>query len=160
MKSHLLKQNNNNESSPQASPRCTPNPSLDSTATVVEAVKNGQVEETKPPETQPPAQHQPSPGLAQVSSMTQTLRKRQLNIGDSQFLSYVQEEKESSNDSSTAFIPPTEPKDNNNQVVSEVSHLHLCFCNLKKKTLTEGQKLKILNLTVVKIDPNDLKDSQ
>ncbi|XP_008323043.1 muscarinic acetylcholine receptor M4 isoform X1 [Cynoglossus semilaevis] len=99
MKSHLLKQNNNNESSPQASPRCTPNPSLDSTATVVEAVKNGQVEETKPPETQPPAQHQPSPGLAQ-------------------------EEKESSNDSSTAFIPPTEPKDNNNQVVSEAATNH------------------------------------
>uniref|UniRef100_A0A3P8UXN8 Muscarinic acetylcholine receptor n=1 Tax=Cynoglossus semilaevis TaxID=244447 RepID=A0A3P8UXN8_CYNSE len=62
------KKENKGLNSPQASPRCTPNPSLDSTATVVEAVKNGQVEETKPPETQPPAQHQPSPGLAQAAT--------------------------------------------------------------------------------------------
>uniref|UniRef100_A0A3B5AFT0 Muscarinic acetylcholine receptor n=1 Tax=Stegastes partitus TaxID=144197 RepID=A0A3B5AFT0_9TELE len=81
IKSHLLKQNNNNETSPQASPRSTPKLSLDSTTTALEAVKNGRVEEPKP----------------------------------------VQEEKESSNDSSTAFIPPTEPKDNtNNEVTSEV----------------------------------------
>uniref|UniRef100_A0A8D3AD18 Muscarinic acetylcholine receptor n=1 Tax=Scophthalmus maximus TaxID=52904 RepID=A0A8D3AD18_SCOMX len=79
MKSHLLKQNNNNETSPQASPRSTPKVSLDSTTTALEAVKNGRVEEPQA------------------------------------------EEKESSNDSSTAFIPPTEPKDDtNSKVISEV----------------------------------------
>ncbi|XP_031707924.1 muscarinic acetylcholine receptor M4 isoform X2 [Anarrhichthys ocellatus] len=93
MKSHLLKQNNNNETSPQASPRSSPKLSLDSTTTALEAVKNGRVEEPKP--VQGPAQ--PSPGL-------------------------TQEEKESSNDSSTAFIPPTELKDNtNNEVISEAA---------------------------------------
>ncbi|XP_070786659.1 muscarinic acetylcholine receptor M4 [Enoplosus armatus] len=95
MNSHLLKQNNNNESSPQASPRSTPKLSLDSTTTALEAVKNGRVEEPRPAQPQPPAQ--PSPGL-------------------------TQEEKESSNDSSTAFIPPTEPKDNtNNKGISEAA---------------------------------------
>uniref|UniRef100_A0A8C2X704 Muscarinic acetylcholine receptor n=1 Tax=Cyclopterus lumpus TaxID=8103 RepID=A0A8C2X704_CYCLU len=82
MKSHLLKQNNNNETSPQASPRSTPKLSLESTTTALEAVKNGGVEEPKPD----------------------------------------QEEKESSNDSSTAFIPPTEPKDNpDHKVTSEAA---------------------------------------
>ncbi|XP_008278014.1 muscarinic acetylcholine receptor M4 [Stegastes partitus] len=95
IKSHLLKQNNNNETSPQASPRSTPKLSLDSTTTALEAVKNGRVEEPKPVQAQPSAQ--PSPGP-------------------------TQEEKESSNDSSTAFIPPTEPKDNtNNEVTSEAA---------------------------------------
>ncbi|XP_028985891.1 muscarinic acetylcholine receptor M4-like [Betta splendens] len=95
MKSHLLKQNNNNEASPQASPRSTPKLSVDSTTTALEAVKNGRVEEPKPAQLQPAAQ--PSPAL-------------------------TQEEKESSNDSSTAFIPPTEPKDNtNNKTISEVA---------------------------------------
>uniref|UniRef100_A0A3Q1IDF7 Muscarinic acetylcholine receptor n=1 Tax=Anabas testudineus TaxID=64144 RepID=A0A3Q1IDF7_ANATE len=85
MKSHLLKQNNNNETSPQASPRSTPKLSVDSTTTALEAVKNGRVEEPKPAQLHPP------------------------------------EEKESSNDSSTAFIPPTEPKDKtNNETISEV----------------------------------------
>ncbi|XP_068446540.1 muscarinic acetylcholine receptor M4 [Clinocottus analis] len=93
IKSHLLKQNNNNETSPQASPRSTPKVSLDSTTTALEAVKNGAVEEPKPVQAAP----QPSPGL-------------------------TQEEKESSNDSSTAFIPPTEPKDNtNNEVIAEAA---------------------------------------
>ncbi|XP_018527195.1 LOW QUALITY PROTEIN: muscarinic acetylcholine receptor M4-like [Lates calcarifer] len=95
MKSHLLKQNNNNETSPHASPRSTPKLSLDSTTTALEAVKNGRVEEPKPAQPQPPTQASPGP---------------------------TQEEKESSNDSSTAFIPPTEPKDNtNNKVVSEAA---------------------------------------
>ncbi|XP_044200201.1 muscarinic acetylcholine receptor M4 [Thunnus albacares] len=94
IKSHLLKQNNNNETSPQASPRSTPKLSLDSTTTALEAVKNGRVEEPNPVQRQPPAQ--PSPGL-------------------------TQEEKESSNDSSTAFIPPTEPKKINNEVMSEAA---------------------------------------
>ncbi|XP_003966423.2 muscarinic acetylcholine receptor M4 [Takifugu rubripes] len=85
IKSHLLKQNNNNETSPHASPRSSPKLSLDSTMTAVDTVKNGKVDEPKPVQQQPPAQ--PSPGLTQ--------------------------EKESSNDSSTAFITPTEPKDNN-----------------------------------------------
>ncbi|XP_028254931.1 muscarinic acetylcholine receptor M4 [Parambassis ranga] len=93
LKGHLLKQNNNNETSPQASPRSTPKLSLDSTTTAVEGVKNGRAEEPKPDQPQPPAQ--PSPGLAQ-------------------------EEKESSNDSSTAFIPPTKPKENSdNKAMSE-----------------------------------------
>ncbi|KAM9327664.1 muscarinic acetylcholine receptor M4 [Pholidichthys leucotaenia] len=95
MKSHLLKQNNNNEASPHASPRSSPKLSLDSTTTALDAVKNGRVEEQKLVMPQPLPQ--PSPGLAQ-------------------------EEKESSNDSSTAFIPPTEPKDNaNNKLTAEVS---------------------------------------
>ncbi|XP_029308138.1 muscarinic acetylcholine receptor M4-like [Cottoperca gobio] len=95
LKSHLLKQNNNNETSPQASPRSTPKLSLDSTTTALEAVKNGRVEEPKP--AQPQSQAQSSPAL-------------------------TQEEKESSNDSSTAFIPPTEPKDNTNkEVISEAA---------------------------------------
>ncbi|XP_034468023.1 muscarinic acetylcholine receptor M4 isoform X1 [Hippoglossus hippoglossus] len=104
MKSHLLKQNNNNETSPQASPRSTPKLSLDSTTTAVEAVKNGRVEE--PQAAQPHPAAQPSPGLTQVLTH---------NIPAS-------EEKESSNDSSTAFIPPTEPKDAaNNKVISEAA---------------------------------------
>ncbi|XP_071320885.1 muscarinic acetylcholine receptor M4 [Trachinotus anak] len=95
LKSHLLKQNNNNETSPQASPRSTPKLSLDSTTTALEAMKNGKVEEPKPG--QPQALTQPSPGL-------------------------TQEEKESSNDSSTAFIPPIEPKDNSsNKGTSEAA---------------------------------------
>uniref|UniRef100_UPI0037E87EF3 muscarinic acetylcholine receptor M4 n=1 Tax=Semicossyphus pulcher TaxID=241346 RepID=UPI0037E87EF3 len=95
IKSHLLKQNNNNETSPQASPRSTPKLSLDSTTTALDAVKNGRAEEPKPGQNQAPAQ--PSPGL-------------------------TQEEKESSNDSSTAFIAPTEPKENpNNEVISEAA---------------------------------------
>ncbi|XP_030009044.1 muscarinic acetylcholine receptor M4-like [Sphaeramia orbicularis] len=95
MKSHLLKQNNNNENSPQASPRSSPKLSLDSTTTAVDAVKNGKVDEPKPVQPQQPAQ--PSPGL-------------------------TQEEKESSNDSSTAFIPPSEPKEaTNSQVTSEAA---------------------------------------
>ncbi|XP_033952075.1 muscarinic acetylcholine receptor M4 [Pseudochaenichthys georgianus] len=89
LKSHLLKQNNNNETSP----RSTPKLNLDSTTTALEAVKNGRTEEPKP--AQPPPEAQPSPGL-------------------------TQEEKESSNDSSTAFIPPTKPKDSTkNEVISE-----------------------------------------
>ncbi|KAF7651421.1 hypothetical protein LDENG_00111500 [Lucifuga dentata] len=95
LKSHLLKQNNNNDASPQASPRSTPKPSVDSTTSALEAVNNGQVEEPKPGQLQPPAQ--PSPGL-------------------------TQEEKESSNDSSTAFIPHTEPKENpNKETTSEAA---------------------------------------
>uniref|UniRef100_A0A673A325 Muscarinic acetylcholine receptor n=1 Tax=Sphaeramia orbicularis TaxID=375764 RepID=A0A673A325_9TELE len=88
MKSHLLKQNNNNENSPQASPRSSPKLSLDSTTTAVDAVKNGKVDEPKP---------------VQLSNQLSP------------------EEKESSNDSSTAFIPPSEPKEaTNSQVTSEV----------------------------------------
>eukprot|EP00064_Thunnus_orientalis_P003838 superscaffoldBa00000330_g3849 len=66
IKSHLLKQNNNNETSPQASPRSTPKLSLDSTTTALEAVKNGRVEEPNPVQRQPPAQ--PSPGLTQLNT--------------------------------------------------------------------------------------------
>ncbi|KAM3585623.1 uncharacterized protein V6R79_023239 [Siganus canaliculatus] len=94
VKSHLLKQNNNNESSPPDGRRSTPKPSLDSTTAALEAEKNGKVEEPKPTLSQPLVQ--PSPGLTQ--------------------------EKESSNDSSTAFIPPTEPKENtNNEGIPGVS---------------------------------------
>uniref|UniRef100_A0A8C4E9J0 Muscarinic acetylcholine receptor n=1 Tax=Dicentrarchus labrax TaxID=13489 RepID=A0A8C4E9J0_DICLA len=66
IKSHLLKQNNNNETSPQASPRSTPKLSLDSTTTALEAVKNGRVEEPKQVQPQPPVQ--PSPGLTQAAT--------------------------------------------------------------------------------------------
>uniref|UniRef100_A0A3P9I6I6 Muscarinic acetylcholine receptor n=1 Tax=Oryzias latipes TaxID=8090 RepID=A0A3P9I6I6_ORYLA len=53
LKSHLIRQNNNNETSPQPSPRCTPKLSVDSTTTAVETVKNGRVEEPKPAEPEP-----------------------------------------------------------------------------------------------------------
>uniref|UniRef100_A0A3B4VLQ5 Muscarinic acetylcholine receptor n=1 Tax=Seriola dumerili TaxID=41447 RepID=A0A3B4VLQ5_SERDU len=66
IKSHLLKQNNNNETSPQPSPRSTPKLSLDSTTTALEAVKNGRVEEPKPAPA--PALTQPSPGLTQAAT--------------------------------------------------------------------------------------------
>ncbi|XP_061571976.1 muscarinic acetylcholine receptor M4 [Cololabis saira] len=99
IKSHLLKQNNNNETSPQASPRSTPKLSLDSTTTALEVTKNGKLEEQKPVKPEPSGH--PSPRLAQ-------------------------EEKESSNDSSTAFIPPAEPTAKNetaSEVVSNPSPL-------------------------------------
>lgn len=70
IKSHLLKQNNNNEASPQPSPRSTPKLSAASTTTAEEAVKNGRVEEPKPDQLQPPAQ--PSPALTQVLVHTGT----------------------------------------------------------------------------------------
>ncbi|XP_061664595.1 muscarinic acetylcholine receptor M4 isoform X2 [Syngnathoides biaculeatus] len=89
-KSNMLKQNNNNESSPRKSPHMSPKLSLDSTTTVDEAVKNGRAGAAKSGGPHTPAQ--PSPGLT------------------------AQEEKESSNDSSTAFIPPTEPKASNDVI--------------------------------------------
>uniref|UniRef100_A0A3B3Y4T3 Muscarinic acetylcholine receptor n=1 Tax=Poecilia mexicana TaxID=48701 RepID=A0A3B3Y4T3_9TELE len=49
---------------PQASPRSTPKASLDSTTTALDGVKNGQVEEQKPPQAE--ALRHPSPRLAQV----------------------------------------------------------------------------------------------
>ncbi|TMS11659.1 Muscarinic acetylcholine receptor M4 [Larimichthys crocea] len=66
IKSHLLKQNNNNETSPQASPHSAPKLSLDSTTTALEAVKNGRVEASKPVQPQPLTQ--PSPGLTQAAT--------------------------------------------------------------------------------------------
>ncbi|KAA8579870.1 hypothetical protein FQN60_006963, partial [Etheostoma spectabile] len=124
MKSHLLKQNNNNETSPQTSPRSTPKVSLDSTTTALEAVKNGRVEEPKPVQPKPLAQ--PSPGLTQVLTRTQLtsqlLYDLQTSIASMSTEGAIYCEKESSNDSSTAFIPHTEPKDNtNNEVISEAA---------------------------------------
>lgn len=114
MKSHLLKQNNNNESSPRASPRSSPKLSVDSTTTAVDPVKNGKVDEPKPVQQLPPAQ--PSPGLTQVRPPTASG-----NGSDGSRLLQSVQEKESSNDSSTAFIPPTEPKDNTkNEGTSQV----------------------------------------
>lgn len=60
----MIKQNNNNDTSPQVSPRSTPKASLDSTTTALDGVKNGQVEEQKP--SQAEALGHPSPRLAQV----------------------------------------------------------------------------------------------
>lgn len=60
-KSHMLKQNNNNETSPQSGAHMTPKLSLASTTTVDEAVKNGRVAAAKPDGPQPTAQ--PSPAL-------------------------------------------------------------------------------------------------
>ncbi|XP_037552787.1 muscarinic acetylcholine receptor M4 [Nematolebias whitei] len=94
IKSTLIKQNNNNETSPQASPRSTPKCSLDSTTTALESVKNGQVEEPQPGHPEPTVH--PSPRL-------------------------TQEEKESSNDSSTAFLPPTEPR--TSQVTAQAENI-------------------------------------
>ncbi|KAM9766393.1 muscarinic acetylcholine receptor M4 isoform 2-T2 [Menidia menidia] len=67
-KSHLIKQNNNNETSPQASPHSTAKLSLDSTTTALEAVKNGKVEEPKP-EQKEEAPGRSSPRLAQTSTI-------------------------------------------------------------------------------------------
>ncbi|XP_068165653.1 muscarinic acetylcholine receptor M4 [Antennarius striatus] len=93
LKSYLLKQNNNNENTPQASPHLTPKLSLDSTTTALDAMKNGRVEEA--PSVQPQALVNPSPGVAQ--------------------------EKDSSSGSSTAFIPPAEPKNSSSEVVPETA---------------------------------------
>lgn len=76
IKSHLLKQNNNNETSPHASPRSSPKLSLDSTTTAVDTVKNGKVEEPKPVQQLPPAQ--PSPGLTQVLTPTVSINSTTL----------------------------------------------------------------------------------
>lgn len=70
MNSHLLKQNNNNETSPHASPHSTPKLSLDSTTTALDAVKNGKVDESKAAEPQPLAQ----PRLTQVPSTNNSLK--------------------------------------------------------------------------------------
>lgn len=78
IKSHLLKQNNNNETSPHASPRSSPKLSLDSTMTAVDTVKNGKVEEPKPVQQQPPAQ--PSPGLTQVLTPTASINSNALIV--------------------------------------------------------------------------------
>lgn len=78
IKSHLLKQNNNNETSPHASPRSSPKLSLDSTMTAVDPVKNGKVEEQKPVQQQPPAQ--PSPGLTQVLTPTASINSNALIV--------------------------------------------------------------------------------
>uniref|UniRef100_A0A3Q3KT87 Muscarinic acetylcholine receptor n=1 Tax=Mastacembelus armatus TaxID=205130 RepID=A0A3Q3KT87_9TELE len=78
MKSHLLKQNNNNETSPQASPRSTPKLSLDSTTTALEAVKNGRMDEPKPVQLQPPAQPSPvatNPNPVATTTANPTLSK-------------------------------------------------------------------------------------
>ncbi|XP_012732845.3 muscarinic acetylcholine receptor M4 isoform X2 [Fundulus heteroclitus] len=66
LKSHLIKQNNNNDTSLQASPRSTPKASLDSTTTALDGVKNGRVEEQKP--AQPETTGHPSPRLAQAAT--------------------------------------------------------------------------------------------
>ncbi|XP_061910115.1 muscarinic acetylcholine receptor M4 isoform X1 [Entelurus aequoreus] len=92
IKSHMLKQNNN-ETSPQTSLHLAPKLSLDSTTTADEAMKNGRPDSTKADGPREPAQ--PSPGLV------------------------TQEEKESSNDSSTAFIHPTEPKASNKVILED-----------------------------------------
>ncbi|XP_055083575.1 muscarinic acetylcholine receptor M4 [Periophthalmus magnuspinnatus] len=93
LKNHLLKQNNNNEPSPPptACPDSTPKLSLDTSTSAADALKNGRPGEEGRGQQGPSAQ--PSPRLAQ-------------------------EEKESSNDSTTAIIPPSEPKDNTNNEVS------------------------------------------
>ncbi|CAL8292590.1 unnamed protein product [Arctogadus glacialis] len=84
LKSHLLKQNNNNDATPQPSPLPINKPGLEPDSTGgAEELKNGKIEEPNPAE--------PAPPLAQPSPAP------------------TQEEKESSNDSSTAFIAPTEP---------------------------------------------------
>ncbi|XP_068612443.1 muscarinic acetylcholine receptor M4 [Brachionichthys hirsutus] len=90
LKSHLLKQNNNNESSPQAGPRFSTTLGLDSTDAAREAVKNGGVEEPK--SVQPQSSENPSP-----------------------------QDKTSSNGSSTAFIPPAEPKGDLDEVLPEAA---------------------------------------
>lgn len=78
MKSHLLKQNNNNETSPHASPHSSPKLNIDATTTAADMVKNGKVEEPKPGQQQPPAQ--PSPGLTQVLTPTASINSNTLIV--------------------------------------------------------------------------------
>uniref|UniRef100_A0A3Q2PXB7 Muscarinic acetylcholine receptor n=1 Tax=Fundulus heteroclitus TaxID=8078 RepID=A0A3Q2PXB7_FUNHE len=77
LKSHLIKQNNNNDTSLQASPRSTPKASLDSTTTALDGVKNGRVEEQKP--AQPETTGHPSPRLAQVLTSTSNSAMPKIN---------------------------------------------------------------------------------
>ncbi|KAG7264659.1 hypothetical protein CRUP_014161 [Coryphaenoides rupestris] len=68
LKSHLLKQNNNNETSPQASPQPILKPGPDSENAAAEAVKNGKIEEPNAAAPTPPLP-QPSPALTQWSKI-------------------------------------------------------------------------------------------
>lgn len=128
IKSHLLRQNNNNETSPHASPRSSPKLSVDSTTTAADTVKNGKVEEPKPVRQLPPAQ--PSPGLTQVTDSYGLGKQQRTRRFDGSRLVQSIQEKESSNDSSTAFITPTEPKDSNKkEAISQVSVWHVMLLN-------------------------------
>uniref|UniRef100_A0AAV2LBW1 Muscarinic acetylcholine receptor n=1 Tax=Knipowitschia caucasica TaxID=637954 RepID=A0AAV2LBW1_KNICA len=101
LKSHLLKQNNNNEPSPAAVPE-DPAPKLSQAPPPVatDTLENGQVQEE--------GRSQGAAGGGAKGSAQPSPR-------------LTQEEKESSNDSTTAIIPPSEPKDSAN---SEVRAVH------------------------------------
>ncbi|KAM9820738.1 muscarinic acetylcholine receptor M4 [Neosynchiropus ocellatus] len=122
IKSHLLKQNNNNETSTQPSPRCSQKLSVDSTAAEEDILRNGGIDDPKPDQPHPHPTTQPSPGL-------------------------TQEEKESSNDSSTAFIPSTGPKTNKEVATHSNTILTLASsnpCVSKMNPSSRWSKIKIV----------------
>lgn len=104
IKSHLLKQNNNNETSPHDSPRSSPKLSLDSTMTAVDTVKNGKVEEPKPVQQQPPAQ--PSPGLTQVLTPTASINSNALIVVMAHSLSNLSRKKRAPTTHPQLLSPP------------------------------------------------------
>ncbi|CAL8291213.1 unnamed protein product [Lota lota] len=65
LKSHLLKQNNNNDTTPQPGPQPIIKPSVDSDNTAPEALNNGKMEEPNPAA---PPLPQPSPAPTQTST--------------------------------------------------------------------------------------------
>lgn len=107
LKSHLLKQNNNNDPSPPACPDSTPKLSLDTSTSAVEALKNGRPEEVRGGQANQAGQPGDQGGLGKAAA-----GEEQPSAQPSPRL--TQEEKESSNDSTTAIIPPSEPKDSAN----------------------------------------------
>lgn len=107
LKSHLLKQNNNNDPSPPVCPDSTPKLSLDTSTSAVEALKNGRPEEVRGGQANQAGQQGDQGGLGKPAQ-----GEEQPSAQPSPRL--TQEEKESSNDSTTAIIPPSEPKDNAN----------------------------------------------
>ncbi|XP_053707955.1 muscarinic acetylcholine receptor M4-like [Synchiropus splendidus] len=122
IKSHLLKQNNNNETSPQPSPRCSQKLSVDCATAERDVLKNGGIDDAEPGQPHPHPATQPSPGL-------------------------TQEEKESSNDSSTAFIPSTGAKANTEAATNSNTILTLTSsnpCVSKINPSSRWSKIKIV----------------
>lgn len=122
IKSHLLKQNNNNEASPHASPRSSPKLSLDSTTTAVDTVKNGKVEEPKPVQQQPPAQ--PSPGLTQVLTPTASINSTTLIAFMAHGLSNLSRKKRAPTTHPQLLSPPQ----NQRTTTKMKGYLRLVFC--------------------------------
>ncbi|KAK7893581.1 hypothetical protein WMY93_022733 [Mugilogobius chulae] len=143
LKSHLLKQNNNNDPSPPTCPDSTPKLSLDTSTSAVDALKNGRPEEARGPLGGAAAG---GPGGADVQEGEGGAGAGEGQAQPSPRL--TQEEKESSNDSTTAIIPPSEPKDNtNNEGAEKVNTLSTSTPNpgaCKLNASSRWSKIKIV----------------